>query len=71
MAVYESKYPELKFYVDGQLHAFYGGSFSTTDAKVIAVLDGLADAIKVEEEKAEEAPTKPKAPAKKATASAK
>lgn len=72
MAVYKSKYRELKFYVDGELHAFSSGSFSTTDAKAIAVLDKLADANRVEEVKAEakteEAPkTKPKAPAKKSS----
>ncbi|MDH5159826.1 hypothetical protein [Heyndrickxia oleronia] len=65
MAVYKSKYRELKFYVDGELHAFSSGSFSTNDAKVIAVLDGLTDAKRVDEPKTEEVAPKPKAPAKK------
>lgn len=68
MAVYNSKYRELKFYVDGELHAFDGGSFSTTDAKVIAVLDRLNDAKRVDEPQPqpEEVAPKPKrAPARK------
>lgn len=49
MAVYKSKYRELTFYVDGELHAFSSGSFSTADERVTAVLDELADAIRVDE----------------------
>lgn len=64
MAVYKSKYRELTFYVNGELHAFSSGSFSTTDEKVIAVLDGLTDTTRVDEAKTEEpakeAPTKRK-----------
>lgn len=69
MAQYTSKYNELKFYVEGKLHAFSGGSFSTTDAKIIAVLNGLTDAVKVEEDKPEDTP-KPKPTSKKAPAKA-
>ena len=70
MAVYKSKYRELTFYVDGELYAFSSGSFSTDDEKVIAVLDRLSDAKRVDEPKAIE--TKPeeseaKAPAKRKT----
>ncbi|NYV67567.1 hypothetical protein HYI36_20015 [Bacillus sp. Gen3] len=65
MAVYKSKYRELKFYVGRELHAFSGGSFSTTDESVIAVLDKLTDAKRVDEVKTEEVAPKPKAPAKK------
>lgn len=68
MSSYQSKYQELKFYVDGELFAFSGGSFSTTDAKVIAVLDNLADTVKVEEKQPEETPAKPKTTTKKAPA---
>lgn len=73
MAVYNSKYRELKFYVDGELLAFSSGSFSTTDAKIIAVLDEIKDAVRVDKEepkKVAEEPApkaKPKAPAKKAS----
>ncbi|MCP1354659.1 hypothetical protein [Aneurinibacillus migulanus] len=63
MAVYKSKYRELTFYVDGELHAFSSGSFSTTDERVIAVLDELADAIRVDKPKVVE--TKPEEPAQK------
>lgn len=43
MAVFNSKYRELSFYVDGKLLSFSGGSFSTNDKKVIAVLETLKD----------------------------
>lgn len=69
MAVYKSKYRELKFYVGRELHAFSGGSFTTTDESVIAVLDKLTSAQRVDKAKAEpkteEVAPKPKAPAKK------
>ncbi|MFE4202136.1 hypothetical protein [Aneurinibacillus aneurinilyticus] len=66
MAVYKSKYRELTFYVDGELHAFSSGSFSTTDERVIAVLDELADALRVDESEVIE--TKPEKPAQKTPA---
>jgi hypothetical protein len=65
MAVYKSKYRELTFYVDGELHAFSSGSFSTTDEKVIAVLDGLTDATRVDEPNQPETKPEDKAPAKR------
>lgn len=49
MAVFKSKYRELSFYVDGELLSFAGGSFSTNDKKVIAVLETLKDVKQVEE----------------------
>jgi hypothetical protein len=74
MAVYESHYKELKFYVNGNLKAFNGGRYVAATQDEIAVLDKLADTRKVEadtpakpaEEKAKEPAPKPKrkAPAK-------
>jgi hypothetical protein len=61
MAVFTSHYRELTFYVDGKAYSFSNGSFSSTDSKVIAVLNKLPDAKQVEQQ-AEE---KPKAPARK------
>ncbi len=52
MAVFKSKYRELSFYVDGELLSFSGGSFSTNDKKVIAVLETLKDVKRLD--KAEE-----------------
>ncbi|MGF9711629.1 hypothetical protein [Paenibacillus naphthalenovorans] len=60
MAKYTSRYAELGFYVDGELRKFIGGEFRTDDAKMIAVLDALADADRVDEP---EEPAAPKAQA--------
>lgn len=64
MAVYESRYSEFGFYVDGVFHKFHGGRYVTEDEKVIAVLDGITDAVRVDEPakpepKVAPAPTKP------------
>jgi hypothetical protein len=55
MAIYESRYTEFGFYVDGAFHKFNGGRYVTEDEKVIAVLDGITDAVRVDEP----APAKP------------
>lgn len=71
MAVYESRFKELGFYVDGKFHSFKNGRFTTEDKAVMAVLDKLADVKRIDEPKqtkpAEE-PSKPKATAKKPSA---
>lgn len=66
MAKYESKYAELMFYVDEKAHVFKDGKLVTEDKAVMAVLDKIADVVRVEQPKAEpeEKPAK-KAPAKK------
>ena len=64
MAIYTSKYSELSFYAGGKLKSFSNGIYITEDKEEIDVLDTLTDAVK----QAEEAPAKPKAPAKKASA---
>jgi hypothetical protein len=51
MAVYKSQYPELGFYVNGELRNFSGGNYATEDKSEIEVLDKLSDAVKVEEAK--------------------
>lgn len=48
MAVFQSKYRELSFYVAGERHTFSSGTFSTDDAEVIAVLETMTDAIQIE-----------------------
>lgn len=49
MALFESKYQELTFYVDGKAHSFRHGQYKTEDSKEIAVLTKLADVHKVAE----------------------
>jgi hypothetical protein len=73
MAVYESRFKELGFYVDGKFHTFKNGRFTTEDKAVMAVLDKLADVKRVDAPKptkpAEEpSESKPKATAKKPSA---
>lgn len=62
MAVFQSKYRELSFYVNGERHAFSSGTFSTDDAEVIAVLETMADAKRIDEPKQTEEPKEPDAP---------
>ncbi|WNF07472.1 hypothetical protein [Brevibacillus borstelensis] len=66
MAVYESRYVELGFYVDGVHKKFRNGRYVTEDPKEIAVLDALIDAMRVDEPepKTEEPAPAPKAPRK-------
>lgn len=67
MAKFSSRFPELGFYVGGELRKFYNGEFSTEDKSEIEVLEKLADAQRVDNP-AEVAPKeKPKAPAKKSS----
>lgn len=55
MAVYESpRYKELGFYVNGNFRRFGGGIYQTDDPEEIAVLDGISDAVRVDEVKTEE-----------------
>lgn len=70
MAKYTSKYPSLGFYVNGELKQFSNGSYVTDDKDVVAVLDGIIDAVKVDEPKTEAKPAPQKASTKR-TASAK
>jgi hypothetical protein len=70
VAVYESKYAELAFYVDGKLRKFQYGKYQTNDSKEIEVLDKLADVVRVDaktkaEPKPVETETKPKTTRKK------
>jgi hypothetical protein len=60
MAKFTSRFPELGFYVGGELRNFYNSEYSTEDKADIEVLEKLADAVRID--KAEEAPK----PAKKA-----
>ncbi|MBG9736536.1 hypothetical protein [Paenibacillus alvei] len=53
MAVFQSKYRELSFYVNGEKHSFSCGSYSTDDTKVIAVLETLTDATRIDESEPE------------------
>lgn len=66
MAKFTSRFPELGFYVNGELRNFYVGEYITEDKAEIEVLEKLADAVRIDSEpkvpKAEEAPK----PAKKA-----
>jgi hypothetical protein len=56
MALFKcEKYPSLGFYVDGRLHEFVGGEFTTEDEKVLKVLERLADVRRVDEPKPEPA----------------
>ncbi|WP_449600303.1 hypothetical protein [Paenibacillus sp. Marseille-Q9583] len=48
MAVFQSKYRELSFYVNGEKYSFSNGSFSTDDGRLIAVLENLRDAQRVD-----------------------
>ena len=66
MVKFTSRFPELAFYVDGELRKFHAGEFKTEVKAEIEVLEKLADAQRVEAPKAEEAPkvTTKKAPAK-------
>jgi hypothetical protein len=58
MAVFESQFKELGFYVDGSFKKFKNGRFVTENKAEIAALDKLGDARKVIEPKVE-APAKP------------
>lgn len=64
MAVFQSKYRELSFYVNGREYSFSSGTFATEDAEVIAVLDKITDAQRVDEKPAKAAPVskEPKEP---------
>ncbi|MBA9027523.1 hypothetical protein [Peribacillus huizhouensis] len=68
MAEFKSQYQTLGFYVDGEFKKFIGGRYVTDDEATIEVLTQITDATRVDEP-AEETPkpTKPKAPAKKAS----
>jgi hypothetical protein len=65
MAKFTSRFAELGFYCCDEFHRFYNGEFITEKECEIKTLEKLADAQRVDEPKAEEAP-KPvkKAPAK-------
>jgi quercetin dioxygenase-like cupin family protein len=63
MAKFTSRFPELGFYVNGEHHKFHVGEYVTENADEIKVLKQLADTVRIDEPKAEEAP-KPKAPKK-------
>lgn len=66
MAEYKSQYPELGFYVKGELKNFSGGKYATEDKSEVEVLDNLSDAVKVEEAVPEPKPApKPKPASKK------
>mgnify|MGYP001046710944 CR=1 FL=1 len=59
MAEYQSKYPELGFYVNGERKQFADGQYATEVKEEIVVLDVLVDVTRVD---------KPKAAPRKATA---
>jgi len=71
MAVYESKYRGLTFYVNDRCYSFNDGQFASDDPEVIAKLDVLTDAKRIDEPEvlpepkpATKAASKPKASAK-------
>ncbi|MFL6479400.1 MAG: hypothetical protein ACJ8F5_00315 [Bacillales bacterium] len=66
MAKYTSRFAELGFYCCDELHKFYNGEYKTEKECEIKALEKLADVVRVDLPKAEEAP-KPKAPAKKSS----
>lgn len=59
MAVYNSNYSELSFYVDGELRSFKNGRYATDNKDEIKVLDGMVDAVKVEDHSKDTANKKP------------
>lgn len=68
MKTYNSRFPELGFYVAGELRKFHGGCYVTEDSEEIAVLDVLTDAILNEETPEEDAEkTAPKGRSRKPT----
>lgn len=52
MAEYQSKYPELGFYVNGERKQFASGQYTTEVKEEIDVLDVLVDATRVDKPKA-------------------
>ncbi|MFF8391785.1 MULTISPECIES: hypothetical protein [Bacillati] len=52
MAEYQSKYPELGFYVNGERKQFAFGAYKTEEKDEIAVLDVLTDVNRVDKPKA-------------------
>ncbi|WP_434750254.1 hypothetical protein [Paenibacillus amylolyticus] len=46
MAVFQSKYRELSFYVEGSRYSFSSGTLTTDDERVIAVLETMPDVIR-------------------------
>jgi hypothetical protein len=64
MAKFTSRFAELGFYCCDEFHRFYNGEFITEKECEIKTLEKLADAQRVDEPKAEEAPKLKKAPAK-------
>lgn len=72
MAVFQSKYRELSFYVNGANYKFSSGTFATEDAEVIAVLEKITDAKRVDTaETPKKEPEEPKKDAEPAEVSAK
>lgn len=65
---FTSRFPELGFYVDGELKKFSGGRYLATSDKEIEVLNGLSDAVRVEKEVPKKAEDKPEKPAPKNSA---
>ena len=47
---YTSKYPELGFYVNGEVRYFRAGRYVTDEPEAIAVLDTISDTVRVESE---------------------
>ena len=71
MTKYESRYKSLGFYAKGELKRFNNGTYTTEDKDEIAVLDGLTDATRVDEEPKTEAKAESSAPKPATKASAK
>lgn len=62
MAKYESRYKSLGFYANGELKRFNNGTYVTEDKDEIAVLNGLTDVTRVDEELKTEAKAEPSVP---------
>lgn len=49
MAVFQSRYRELSFYVNDRLYSFNDGLFASEETEVIAVVEKLTDAQRIDE----------------------
>lgn len=64
MAVFECRYPEMVFFVNGEARKFSGGRYVTEDKDEIEQLSKMADVVRVDDAKeakekdAEEQPKK-------------
>lgn len=53
MAIFQSRYRELSFYVNDRLYSFNDGQFASDETEVISVVEKLTDAQRIDEPKPE------------------